>query len=280
MNTIEMNAGNCGIQRDLNDRIAPEAELSSVIRKFESISLSDLEEAKAQLLTRVESKHLMTAAQCSTLISTLADSYRVLVINNTRIGRYETLYYDTSAFLTYLQHHNGKGNRYKLRLRHYESSDETYLEVKKKTNKGSTEKSRIRTCWPTNGFLPEQEEFLKSAFPYDYLGFFPALRTVYDRFTLVSTKSPERITFDTGVAFDNGQKVRSFPGLVIGEIKYEKGVRNSPALSALHAMGIKKRAFSKYCIGVSLLYDWVKRNRFKQNLLFLSKITPGAGIPC
>jgi hypothetical protein len=255
------------------------SSLSSVIDGFESISLSEVEETKAGLLTRVESKHLMTAGQCRELVRTLADSYRVLEIEDTRIGNYETMYYDTPSFLTYLQHHNRKGTRYKLRLRHYDTSDETYLEVKKKNNTGSTEKSRIRTSWSPSGFLPEQVEFLKSAFPYDCKSFHPVLWTVYQRLTLVSKKSPERLTLDTGITFGDGKRLISYPDLVIGEIKYEKGVKNSPALLALHAMGIRKRAFSKYCIGVSLLYHWLKHNRFKENLLFVGRLSQG-GVPC
>lgn len=254
--------------------------LSSLIDEFEGISLTGLEETKAQLLTRQESKHLMTLRQCRDMVKTLTGSYRALEIQGTRIGRYDTMYYDTPSFLSYMQHHNGKGNRYKLRLRHYDSSAETYLEVKKKTSKGATEKRRIKTSWSSAGFLPEQTGFLHSALPYDYRAFHPVIMTVYNRLTLVSTGSPERLTFDTGISFHDGQRVISYPDLVIAEIKYEKGTKNSPALQTLHAMGIRKRAFSKYCIGVSLFVERLKHNRFKQNLLVLSRIANGGGVPC
>lgn len=280
MVTMETNTGGYVMQQGPCEQLAPEERMRAATRDFESINLSELEEAKAQLLTRVESKHLMTLGQCIGLIAALDGSYRVLDVNYSKISRYETLYYDTRTFFTYLQHHNGKGNRYKLRVRQYASTGETYLEVKKKNHKGATEKNRIRTSRPTGGFLPDQEEFLESAFPYDYHAFFPVLKTVYDRLTLVSNESPERITFDTNVTFRTEEGERHYPELVIGEIKYEKGVRNSPALAALHAMGIRKRAFSKYCIGVSLLYHWVKHNRFKPNLLFLSRLPYGGGISC
>lgn len=253
--------------------------MQSLIDEFEGISLTGLEEAKAQLMTRMESKHLMTRAQCKKLVQALGGSYRVLEIQDTRVGRYDTMYYDTPSFLSYLLHHNGKSDRYKLRLRHYDSSGETYLEVKKKDNKGITEKSRMKTTWPRTGFLPQQVAFLRSALPFDCLEFHPVIRTLYKRFTLVSTASPERITFDMGISFDDGKRVVSYPDLVIGEIKYEKSTKNSVALQTIHAMGIRKRAFSKYCIGVSLLYSWLKHNRFKENLLYLSRFTSGGGVP-
>lgn len=257
-----------------------EPDLLSALREFESISLSGVAEAKARLMNRVESKHLMTAGQCGRVIRAIAGSYRVLEVHGIRIGRYETRYYDDSSFTTYIQHHNGKGNRYKLRLRRYESSGETYLEVKKKNNKGSTEKRRIRASWSSAGFLPEEEQFLKAAFPYDCHEFRPVLVTVYDRLTLVSEESPERITFDLGLSVGDGHRSISYPGLVIGEIKREKSVKNSPAQSAVRSMGIRERAFSKYCIGVSLLYDRQKHNRFKPNLLFISGLSTGSCRPC
>jgi hypothetical protein len=264
------------VRKDPDDRSA----LRLLINDCESISLSGLEETKAQLMTRVECKHLMTLGQCKKIVHALTGSYRVLEIQEKRVGRYETMYYDTPAFLSYFQHHNGKANRYKLRLRHYDSSDETYLEVKKKDNKGSTEKSRMKTFWSQDGFLPDQVEFLQSALPFDCRAFHPVITTVYNRFTLVSATSPERITFDTDISFDDGEHMIAYPDLVIGEIKYEKGTKNSPALRALHAMGIRKRGFSKYCIGVSLLYDRLKHNRFKENLLFLSRLSTGGSVPC
>ncbi|MFA5296002.1 MAG: polyphosphate polymerase domain-containing protein [Methanoregulaceae archaeon] len=254
--------------------------LSTLVSGLEPVSLSGMEDMRAQLLTRVESKHLMTLGVCRELVEAIADSYRVLAIRGTRIGNYMTMYYDTPSFLTYLEHHNGKGNRAKLRLRYYASSGETYLEVKKKNNKGATEKSRFRTSWKTGGFGPEERDFLRSAFPHDSQAFHPVLTTMYHRLTLVSNQSPERVTFDTGISFSVGQKVLSYPEFVIGEVKYEKGMKNSPALQALHAMGLRKRGFSKYCIGVSLLYDGVKHNRFKPKLLALSRYAPAGGVPC
>jgi len=280
--TMETRANDPGMQSRPIDRYEPmtEWDFPSVVRSFEGITLDEVAGAKTQLLNRVESKYLMTAGQCRKLIQALSGSYRVLEVRNTRISGYETRYYDDSSFTTYIQHHNGKGNRYKLRLRHYESSGETYLEVKKKSNKGSTEKRRIQASWTPAGFLPEEERFLGAAFPYDCRGFHPVLVTAYDRLTLVSTEFPERITFDIGISFANGYQSISYPALVIGEIKHDKGAKNTPAQSAIRSMGIQERSFSKYCIGVSLLYGQLKHNRFKPNLLFISGLSAGGYQPC
>jgi hypothetical protein len=280
MVVTEMSTGDHCSRGDPDAGNEHKAELSSLLRGFDGITLQEVDDLKARLLTRVENKHLMTFPQCRELVKKLSDSYRVLDIQDTRIGRYETEYYDNSSFISYIQHHNGKGNRYKLRMRYYESSGETFLEVKKKTNTGFSEKNRLKTTPPLAGFLPEQVHFLERAFPFDYKEFTPVLRTVYDRVTLVSREYPERITFDMGVSFRSGYRAVSYPSLVIGEIKYDKGLPYSPARSAIGMMGIRKRGFSKYCTGIALLFDRLKHNTFKENLLYLGRLFPGGGDPC
>lgn len=265
-----------GLPHDTRERPG----LSSLVRGFEEISLKGMEAAKAQLLSRVESKHVMTLAQCQKLVNVLAGSYRVLEIEGNRAGKYVTMYYDTPDFRSYNEHHNGKKNRFKLRMRHYDSSDETFLEVKMKNNKGQTDKSRMKTSWTTDGFSPDQEEFLQTVLPCDCHAFRPVVRTVYDRITLVSKDTPERITLDTGISFDDGRCTVSYPDLVIGEIKHEKGAKNSPAQRAIHEMGVRKRGFSKYCTGAALLYERLKRNHFKENLLFIARLDCGGGALC
>ncbi|MDD1720344.1 MAG: hypothetical protein LUQ25_09815, partial [Methanoregulaceae archaeon] len=89
-------------------------ELSAALGAFEGISLEELKNSDATLLSRKEKKFLMSYEQAVHLIAGLAGSYLALEIEDARIGRYETLYYDTDTFMTYLWHHNGKANRYKL----------------------------------------------------------------------------------------------------------------------------------------------------------------------
>ncbi len=278
--TMEHSIPDHGSESQTDDPQSPAGGLPALIDSIEGISLKELDSMKAGLMTRMESKHLMTIRQCRELVQGISDSYTVLEVQNTKFSRYETMYFDNNSFINYIQHHNGKGNRYKLRYRHYESSGDTFLEVKKKSNKGTTEKTRIKSVWPASGFQPGEEDFLESAFPYDFREFNPVLSTRYYRFTLVSRNAPERITFDTCVSFASGGSTVSYPGLVIGEVKYEKGVRDSPARNVLRSMGIRKRGFSKYCTGVSLLYDRLKHNRFKENLMFISRIASGGCAVC
>ena len=257
----------------------PESELS----RFDVISLEDLKESDASLLNRKERKFLMTRDQFTDLLSGLGDSYRVLDVENAIMSGYSTEYYDTDSFLTYLQHHNGKASRHKLRVRHYASSDETYLEIKEKQNTGRTVKTRVQMDGydgPSVLEEPDVEAFLASDFPYDYRAFHPVLTTDYTRVTLVSRDHPERMTFDLGLTFHTDTKSYAFPEVVVGEIKHNCPLRESPAGAHLREMGIRDTSFSKYCMGVSLIYCGMKHNRFKPNLLLLDKLSAAGSAVC
>jgi hypothetical protein len=277
MHALPLSSGPSGFSKDQS---LQRQEHLYPARSLDTISLGEVKDSRTYLLSRMESKHPMTLHQCTQLLAQLANSYCILEIRGSRADSYRTVYLDDRSFTMYMQHHNGKANRYKLRFRHYESSGDTFLEVKKKTNRGTTEKVRLRTEPAPNGFSPAEIAFLRDVFPLDPAGFYPVLATRYERFTLVSKDSPERITFDYAISFSTAETTVSFPNLVIVEVKYERGTKVSRALRALHSMGIARRSFSKYCIGVALLYPGVKHNRFKETLLFLSRISRRNTVAC
>ncbi len=261
-------------------RFIPVCSIASAVYAFDTISLDEIKNSDARLLNRKEMKFLMTLDQCIELLSGLTGAYRVLEVNTCRVSGYETKYYDTDTFMTYLQHHNGKAHRYKLRVRHYASSGETYLEIKEKRNTGRTIKKRLETGDHAPLSEPRQEAFLASAFPYDYRAFHPVLATEYDRVTLVARDYQERVTFDMNLSFHSGERTYALPGIVIGEIKQDRSLRRSPARDAIKSMGIRKTGFSKYCIGAALTHTDLKQNRFKKKLLFLEKLSRGGCNVC
>lgn len=69
--------------------------LAARLEEFDPIALDGLKDPETQFL--------MTIKLCAAILSDLR----------------ETQYYDTDAFPTYIQHHNGKADRYKLRFRRY-----------------------------------------------------------------------------------------------------------------------------------------------------------------
>ncbi len=234
---------------------------------FDRISLEETNK-KASLLDRIESKFLITEDKYDKLLGELSDSYSVLEAYGKAVSSYVTSYYDDDKFTLYYQHHNGHSDRYKLRMRHYLSSGEHYLEVKHKTNTGATLKSRINTDRIKSG---EITKFLTDKFPYDISRFRPVLKTVYTRMTLVSNEGSERITFDTDLRFINSDG-RTFDcgDLIIGEIKHERQV-HTEAEKKMKELSVRKASFSKYCVGTALLNSGIKSNRFKPKILYLTR---------
>lgn len=248
-----------------------------LISRFSPISPDEMGESTLQ--DRSESKFLLTIGQAHDLISCLPDTYRVFEVDGTRIQAYSTTYYDSPRFNLYLEHHNGKKHRYKVRTRTYLGSDLNFLEVKEKKNTGRTVKHRLQTDGLVTRVTAEIRDFLSSCLPYDYTQFSPVLVNEYRRVTFVSTSSRERLTLDIDLTFQNEDGGCVLPHLVIAELKRENAHSPSPAHDYLTTMRVKQKGFSKYCIGVSLLYgNLVKRNNFNMTLRLLTKIMNGGPV--
>ncbi|MBK8341295.1 MAG: VTC domain-containing protein [Flavobacteriales bacterium] len=70
--------------------------------------------------------------------------YRLLEVDGVRGAEYRSLYFDSPALRHYLDHHNGRTLRSKVRFREYVGSGLCFLEVKRKTGTGRTDKARRR----------------------------------------------------------------------------------------------------------------------------------------
>lgn len=108
-----------------------------ILKTFKGTSLSEMDEVK--LMNRTDTKFVIKRTLFNELLPTLRVHYKVLEILGNRINSYETLYYDHSNFQFFLDHHNGVGNRFKVRIRNYVESELYFLEIKNKY-KGRTVK--------------------------------------------------------------------------------------------------------------------------------------------
>ena len=104
-------------------------DFSSILSRFESISLEEMDSVK--LMERTDTKYVFPITSLPEILEGMISQYRLLEINNVRVQRYESLYYDTKDFLLYRKHLVGKPDRYKIRFRRYiDSQGLTFLEVK------------------------------------------------------------------------------------------------------------------------------------------------------
>ncbi len=243
--------------------------LKDILNELPSISLAEMD--GVSLLDRVDTKFILNLDLLPTLLISLKDHYSILEIENKRFAHYETLYYDYDDLSLYKNHHNGKKNRYKIRRRTYTDSNLSFLEIKYKTNKGKTLKSRMDT--PVNGeFNTTEQQFIEQNSPLDIdlLKYF--LTNTFKRITLVSNKNIERVTIDFDISFSKENKEKTLSNLIVVEVKTQKGNKKSDALKFMRDHKVGQSSFSKYCTGITLLYKGVKYNNFKSRLIALNKL--------
>jgi hypothetical protein len=249
------------------------APISALLHRYEPVGLDQI--GRAALLDRVDTKYLLGVRQLTEVLARLSGDYRVLCIDQARLNPYHTVYFDTRDFTLYCQHHSGLGERYKVRARTYVNTDVSFFEIKHRTNRRRT----IKTRFPLHGAAARldvrAEAFIEANTPFDGSDLMPVLWNDYLRITLVGKESPERVTLDLGVQFGWEGEETALPGVCIAEVKQARLSRDAAFIQQMRAMGIRPAGFSKYCAGVALTYRHIKQNNFKPQLRQLFKLMQG-----
>jgi hypothetical protein len=244
-------------------------DLNALLKRFEPISLQEMDSVR--LMNRTDTKFMVSRAQLEDMLLHLGSNYRILEVGDVRVNRYQTLYFDTIDFRCYRQHHNGKRNRFKIRKREYVESQLSFLEYKEKTNKGRTIKSRIKLGGIAESIDEKENAFIDER-THEHREYEPKLWNSFGRITLVDTRAGERLTIDTDITFQFGDRSAGIPELVIIEVKRDEQSGASEVLRQLKHQLVRPESMSKYCLGVALLYPEMKSNNFKQKLLKIEKI--------
>lgn len=248
-------------------------ELAMAADGFDPISLKEMDEVA--LLNRVDIKFMLNESRLLDVLTALQSDYWILSVNGKRMNHYRTLYFDTPDFALYRLHVNDRAERYKVRSREYTDTRTSFLEVKHKTRKDRTIKERISTSSQMRELTPEAEAWLDVIYPYDCQTLQPTLWNSFTRITLVSKHLCERVTLDTNISFYASERSVDLNGLAIAEVKRDASYASSPFLEQMRAQRLHPRGFSKYCMGVSMLFDQVKKNILKPKLLKIEKMIGG-----
>jgi VTC domain len=243
--------------------------VKSVLDTFEPITLEEMDRVK--LMDRTDLKFNFHISKLPELLELIKDKYRILEVSGTRMSRYETLYYDTPDFLLFRQHHSGRTNRYKIRMRRYVESDLKFLEVKFKNNKGRTLKSRVKKKDNEMQISGEAADFFSKATGMKPSDVEPKLWVNYTRITLVNRFEEERLTIDLALEVKSESGSADFDGLVIVEAKQAKPT-DTPFVKLLKQMHIRQGGASKYCVAVAKLIPSIKQNNFKPVIRSIEKI--------
>ena len=156
-------------------------------------------------------------------------------------------------------------------MREYVGSDLTFLEVKRKTGRGGTDKVRTRIDQIQEKMDQEQQEFVWESFSKKQ-ELHATLWNSFTRYTLVNKTSPERLTIDVDLQFKRGGQEFAVNDIVICELKQERVAPNSTFYTAMRKRGIRPAGMSKYCMGLIKSDPTLKKNGFKPTLLQIERL--------
>ena len=234
---------------------------------FESIALPQLN-SKAAMLNRLDNKYIIPTAVLRQAIPRLAEHFDILEIDGKRDFNYLTCYFDDREFTSYFEHHNGRRQRCKVRVRKYADMRQCFIEVKLKDKRGITVKKRLEHPYEKYGELDARAKaFIQSSYDEFYgrkfeLELTALLEISYQRVSLVAKEGGERMTIDFGLSFSGVDRSHAIDEkIAIVETKSANG--NGIAdkfLRELHQHPTKR--CSKYCIGAAILGLVGKHNNF------------------
>ena len=232
------------------------------LKRLKPIYLEEINTLK--LLNRVDRKYLLNKSEYLQFSEEVARlGYRVLTVNNCIVQNYQTTYYDNEKLQFYLDHHNKRLNRVKVRIRTYKTTGDTFLEVKQRVNSGGeTRKKRIPL--EDNLFLGDREtKFIDkySKIPANELQ--PVAQTDFERVTLTSDEWKERVTIDFNLKIIFKEKNIHLQDIVIIEVKKEKNSAFNGISNYLKGKSIRPIPLSKYCLAIAALNPNIKHNQFK-----------------
>ncbi|MDA3852929.1 MAG: polyphosphate polymerase domain-containing protein [Bacteroidales bacterium] len=242
------------------------SKVESVLNDMSSIDLEAMNHVK--LMRRRDTKYVIPTDRLAEILELIKDDYRVFTLEGQHMQPYETVYFDTPSLKMYFEHHNRRLNRYKVRMRKYVISGESYLEIKFQNNRGETIKKRVRADMNVEALNDANKSFLSVHSPFSFDEITPSLWNSFKRITLVSKHRPERLTIDLGLEFseEKASDTEQLNQTCIIEVKRDLDAGASDIMDALNKSRIKATGFSKYCIGMVLTKKTVRHNLFKQRL--------------
>ncbi len=244
--------------------------IAEQLNSFKSISLAEMDSVR--LMNRVDTKYAMSITELPELLEKLKGIYSVVEINGLRMSTYESMYFDDEKFSFFNAHHNGREERFKVRIRNYVESGLYFLEVKHR-QKGRVAKKRVRLDGFEKELSKSSEEFVDEIVKENG-PLHASMMNKYKRITLVDLIRQERLTIDIDLSFYWEGKTETFENLVILELKQKRFDRHGQFNNIMRKIGKRPYRLSKYCIGSLSLYKGkIKHNMFKEKMLKIQKIT-------
>jgi VTC domain len=239
---------------------------------FLPISLEALN-GKAAMLERLDHKYVVRSAVLRDAVADLAAHFDMLEIHGVRSFTYDTCYFDDAERRGYFDHHQGRRQRMKVRVRRYADTGQCFVEVKLKARRGGTVKKRMAYPLQQYGTLDVAAlAHVQRSFQAQYgRPFDRTLERVLDmryrRTTLVARDGGERMTIDSRIRFGDERDPPLGPDddIFIIETKSAHGHGLADAILRRHHQH-PTDGCSKYCVGMVVTGTVQRYNRFRPAL--------------
>jgi hypothetical protein len=237
-----------------------------ILQEFKQIDLVTANTVK--LFRRIDLKFIFNKIYLSDLLSVLSKQFHLLQVDGIVEQKYESVYFDTPNFASYLAHHRGELPRDKYRIRKYLDSNSQFAENKTRNNKDVTFKKRKEI----KGAFDEKQ--FESLIDGD-LTLEEKLTVKYTRIALINLNTQERISIDYAIEASNEGLVKELGDLCIVELKQES-LNLSKALGLLKGLAfLNYTSISKYCYACNLIFPELKANLFKERNRVINHIVFG-----
>ncbi len=206
-----------------------------LLNHFSHITLDQLN-ASYSLMERLDRKYIVSLDTLDDFLEKIQSDYHVLAIKNTKIFKYDSMYMDTLDRLMYHHHNDQESVRMKVRSRRYVDSNICFFEIKQKDN-NLTRKFRIPYPFDTYEDMDHNATMFfdgvcTSMGTMKGKKLQPSLRIQYNRITLCSKTTDEKITIDTDIVFHDMHRKNS-PAIVMPPMAIieAKSAQKKPASS-------------------------------------------------
>ena len=224
------------------------------------------------MLERLDNKYVIRSGILQRAAPLLAQHFDALEIGGKRAFSYVTRYFDDAGYSGYFDHHRGRRQRCKVRIRRYDDAQTCFVEIKLKGKRGITVKIRRKHPIELFGTLDAKAmTFVRDTYRAFYgrdldPALEPALDVRYERVSLVAKTGRERMTIDSRLKFSKADdSIAVSDEVFVVETKSPNG--NGIADKILRGFHQHStRNCSKYCIGIASLRTDSKRNNFLPTL--------------
>ena len=224
---------------------------------------------RRELLRRTDTKFLLERSALARVLEQVTGDYGVLLAGDRSLSSYRTLYFDTADLEMFHDHRRGRRPRRKVRIRHYDDRQLSFVEVKTKRSEALSVKHRREIAYGSDEL---DLDLVAARGRLDPARLRPALWTNFERLTLIGLATPERVTVDLDLRFIRGEHRLDLGGVAILEVKQAPFSARTPIWRALRSLGMRPRSVSKYCAGTLMTRRGLRYNRLAPSIRAINEL--------